>query len=406
MSAQSDTRIPIRIFNMLASVWKGKSPPKFDPEQLMETAVKRFGLSDFGDDAFLEGMRVLCDSLATESKLHPFGRVAAKNTLLLTLRNRLELEARWKEHPQVLDAPVERPLLIVGPPRTGTTLLFNLLALDDRFMYLRSWEATRPGLSHDNEKMVNALIKECKKNIDTLYYLSPELKKIHHLGPEEPEECISLLANSFESDFWSFSYMTKSYFEWYIEQDHSNCYSYYRKQLQWLQSLKSGRRWLLKSPVHLSAFDMLFKKFPDALVLQTHRDPEKVVPSISNLKYRFQSMFSYDVDKNYIGETALDFLSEAMHATFEAREENGYNIFDIRYEDLVGNPIGMLEQIYDHMGESFNGSLKERAKKYLSANPKNKYGKHHYTIEEIGLDKETIQEKFDFYYNRFNFATI
>lgn len=379
----------------------------FDPDQLMATAAKRSKLSDFGDDSFLEGLRMLCESLNGESDLHPFGRYSAKQSILTSLRNRLELAARRKEHPEVFEAPVERPLLIVGSPRTGTTLLFNLLALDDRFRYIRSWEARRPGLPHDNKRLIKEAKADCKRDIDGLNYLRPGLKKIHYLDPEKPEECIPLLANSFESDFYSFSYRTKSYFDWWIGKDeHKNCYSYYREQLQWLQNKTPGKRWLLKSPAHLGALKSLFTEFPDAIVLQTHRDPVKIIPSISNLKYNFQSMFTYNVDKEYIGETAVDFLSKALEAAFEYREENNCNMFDIKYEDIVRDPIGTLKHVYGLIGEPFTDVIDERARNYLAANPKNKFGKHSYGMDEIGMDKETIQEKFAFYYDHFNFAAV
>jgi hypothetical protein len=350
MSVRSETRMPIRLFNKMASALSG-NPSKFYPDQLLETAQKKYGLLDFGGNAFLDGLQVLCKSLNTESNLHPFGRLAAGNALLGTLRNRLELAARWSEYPEVLETPVERPVLIVGPPRTGTTLLFNLLALDDRFRFIRSWEAGRPGLPQDDRKAVKSAKNNCKRHINGIYYLRPELKKIHYLAPDEPEECIPLLANSFESDFYAFAYKVRSYFDWYIDREHLDCYTYYRKQLQWIQSKTPGKRWLLKSPAHLAALKSLFAVFPDALVLQTHRDPRKIVPSISNLKYNFQSMFTYEVDREHIGKTAVDFLSKALEAVFEHRKENEYNMIDIRYEDLVRDPVDILKQVYQHMGE-------------------------------------------------------
>ncbi len=404
MSVRSETRIPVRAFNAMAS-WVGRSSSTpFNPDQLMDTASKKIGLNDFGDDAFLEGLTQLCDSMNKEANLHPLGRISAINSVVKILSNRLELEARWREYPELLDVPIKRPVFIVGPPRTGTTLLFNLLALDDRFRFIRSWEAARPGLPRGDKKLIKKAKEENRRYLGGLYYLRPELKKIHYLAPEKPEECIPLLNNSFESDFFSFAFNTKSYFDWFREQSHKSCYTYYRKQLQWIQSKKPGKRWLLKSPSHLWAFDKLFELFPDALVLQTHRDPKSIIPSLSNMKYNFQSICSYEIDKKYIGETTVNYLSESLQDAFESREKYNYDVVDIQYKDLVKKPTKVLEQVYNHMGETLNYSLKECAKNYLSSNPKNKYGKHIYSNEEIGLEKKLIRTKFDFYYNRFNFA--
>ena len=404
MSPRSETRIPIRIYNTMASILEGNSPPQFHPDQLMETAAKHYGGADFGDDSFLEGLRMLCDSLNTDSELHPYGRAAVKTSLLCILRNRLELESRWKEQPQVLKSPVEKPVFIVGPPRTGTTLLFNLLALDDRFRFILSWEAARPGLQSSDKKNIKKAMADGKRYISFMNYVRPDLKKIHHLAPEKPEECIPLLANSFESGSFAFTFNTKSYLDWYAEQDHRYCYSYYRKQLQWIQSQKAGNRWLLKSPAHLPAFTTLFETFPDALILQTHRDPEMVIPSITNLEYVFQSMVSYEIDKKEIGEYAVDYLVDTMKSALASRDVNHSNVFDIQYEELFEHPIGVLEQVYRYMGESLTAGMKERADNYLIRNPKNKFGKHQYSLEEIGLKKKTIHEKFEFYYDRFNFT--
>ncbi len=370
----------------------------------MTKATKLYGATDFGDNGFLKGLTKLCSALNDESELHPMGRLMAKTSILRILRNRLELEARWKEHPEVLSAPVEQPVFIVSQPRTGTTLLFHLLALDDRFRFMRSWEANWPGLPHGCEKLNRKAKKECKKTIDFQYYLRPDLKKIHYLAPEKPEECLPLLSNSFESGIFSFAYGIESYADWFHEQDHRYCYAYYQKQLQWLQNKSPGKRWLLKSPAHLSAFDALFETFPDALVIQIHRDPKKVIPSISNLRYVARILVSYTADKKQMAHKTLSNLAENIDYIINAKDNDAYNILDILYDDLVQRPMEVLAQIYFRLGWPQNTSLKARAESYLRANPKNKYGKHTYSLEEFGLQSNIIYDKLKVYYDHFNFA--
>ncbi len=370
----------------------------------MRIAAKRHGHSNFGEDSFLEGLNQLCESLNLDSHLHFYGYMMARSTILNFLRNRLELEDRWKEHPEVLDVPVKQPVFIVGPPRTGTTLLFNLLSLNKRFRYLRSWEAFRPGIQKDDQRLAHKARKWSDNRIRRLNYLNPDLNKIHHLDTDDPEECIPLFGNSFESGMFPFAFNTVSYHDWYMEQDHRNSYLYYRKQLQWMQSQKKGQQWLLKSPAHLVAITALLETFPDALILQTHRDPKKIIPSISNLEYVFQCMVSYDIDKTFIGGMAIDHLAKIMEAAFKAREKNNFNIVDILYEDLVANPIQIIEKVYHALGETLTTEMREQISAYLAANPKNKYGKHKYSIWEIGLEAKMFYDRFDFYYDRFNFA--
>ncbi len=404
MNAKSKTRLRIRLFNEIAATILGKQPPEFLPHTLMETAARRNGSWDFGEDTFLEGLNQLCNSLNQDSKLHYYGYLMARATILNFLRNRLELEKRWKEHPEVLDEPVKQPVFILGPPRTGTTLLFNLLAINKRFRYIRAWEAFRPGISKEDQRLVRKAKKWSDSRIRRLNYLCPDLDKIHHLGTEDPEECIPLMANSFESGTFPFAFNTSSYHNWYIAQDHRNCYLYYRKQLQWMQSQKSGSQWLLKSPAHLSAITTLLETFPDALIIQTHRDPKKIIPSVSNLEYAFHSMVTYNANKSFIGEMALDYLAEIMETALQAREKANFNVVDVLYEDLVKEPFHVVERIYQALGESLTPEMRKQIGTYLAANPKNKYGKHKYSIWEIGLDAKIFYDRFDFYYDRFNFA--
>lgn len=402
MSVKSETRFPIRVINTLAPVFRSTASTKFDPDELMEKAAKSYGRDDFGDPRFSEGLQVLCDAVNKEGKLHAFGQIFSRFLVLNLLRNRIELAQRWQDHPEVLKVPVERPVFIVGQPRTGTTLLFNLLALDDRFRYFRSWEAGRPGLPRDDRKQIQKAKKESLKTMGTFNYMRPELKKIHHLAVEKPEECIFLLANSFEAGFFPFMFTIRSYYDWFKEQDHGYPYAYYKRQLQWMQSKTPGKRWLLKTPAHLAAFEELFNQFPDAVILQTHRDPQKSIPSLCSLKYNFQSMSSYEIDKKEISRFMIDDLSDSLRTAFELRETKQLNVYDIQYSDLIKSPITILEQVYKHIGEDFSDTMKIDAGNYLASNPKNKFGKHRYNGDEFGLDKKELIDKFEFYYSRFN----
>jgi len=404
MSARSETRLPIRFCNGISSIFGKHSSSQFVPEQLLEKAARKNRLSDFGEEFFLEGLQVLCDALNTESNLHFLGRLLAKEIFLSALRNRLELSAYWKQYPEALKAAIVRPVFIVGLPRTGTTLLFNLLALDDRFRYLRGWEAVRPGPSYHSKKNVSKAIAERNANTNFFLYLKPDLKKIHFTTPKMPEECIALFINSFECDFFSLHFKTDSYFDWFFEHDHGQSYAYYRNQLKWLQRQADGRRWLLKAPSHLFAFETLFKTFPDALVIQTHRDPVNIVPSVSSLMYNFQSATTYDVAKKNIGLDTVELLSKTMRDMLRLRDGKGYNVMDVYYEDLISDPIKTLQTIYQHMGETLSDAMQARVGAYLTQNPKNKYGRHKYTLDEYGVTREMIHTEFDFYYHSFNFG--
>ncbi len=403
MSARLETRLPVRVYNGIASILGCLSSSNLNPEHLLKTAVRKFGLSDFGDDSFREGFGVLCDSLNQEAMLHPFGRLIAKKTLFVTLRNRLELTNCWKRFPESLDASISRPVFIIGLPRTGTTLLFNLMSLDDRFQYFCTWEAYRPGVLTQDEKEIKKTVAESDADINFLNYLRPDLKKIHYTRSDMPEECIPLLYNSCESDFFAIQFKVPSYRDWYFKHDHTESYNYYSKQLKWLQRDKDGGRWLLKAPVHLNAIDTLFETFPDAQVIQTHRDPLDVVSSMGSLMYNYQSMTTYDVCKKKIGPEIVELLSQILHQMMVLRYRNNYNVFDVQYNDLLVDPLKVIDEIYQYLGKPLTDSTRRRLKNYLSEHPKNKYGRHAYTLDEYGLQPEAVFSKFDFYYQRFDF---
>lgn len=398
MSVRSQARIPIHIFNSFSSLLGLKNRSGINPDEMLEIAAKRCGRDDFGDKHFLVGFRVLCRSLEKEAKLHAAGQVIAKNMLLNSLLCRLELALRWQERPEVLNEPVREPVIIVGPARGGTTLLFNLLALDDRFRFFQAWEARRPGISHENQKEVEKAKRKAASELRMMNYMRPELKKIHYMAAEEPEECNVLLTNSFEAIIFPYMFLIETYYDWYNEQTHRYAYSYYHKQLQWAQRYTPGKRWLLKTPSHLAAFKALIDQFPDAIIIHTHRDLLESLPSNCSLKYNLKSMMSYEVDKKKLGEFIMSDLLKILKTAGDVRAQNQVNVIDIQYDDLITNPMAVLKRIYTHIREDFTDGVQRRIMQYLSSNPKDKFGRHRYHLEEFGLDEKTLLEKFDFYY--------
>ncbi len=397
MGVRSETRIPIRIYNYVAPKFRIRATGRLNPDELLETAAKKFGGDDFGDDYFLDGFRVLCHSLEADANLHASGQLFARNMILNSLHCRLELCRRWQQYPEVLEKPIKRPIFIVGAGRTGTTLLFDLLAQDDRFRFLRAWEARRPGLAHDNQTQMKKAKRKSGIELQMINYMRPELKKIHYMAPDKPEECNPLFTNSFEAVIYRYIFEVHSYYDWYIQQTHKYQYKYYKKQIQWMQGNTTGRRWLFKAPSHLAGFKSLVDQFPDAVLIQTHRDLVAGIPSNCSLKYNLLSMTSYKISKKEIGRFVMEDLGRNLRSTFDVRAENHLNILDIQYGDLIGKTMAVLKRIYEHIGEDFNENTQRRAMMYLASNPKNKFGRHHYSLEEFGLSRETIFEKFDFY---------
>ncbi len=364
---------------------------------MLESAAKKFGSHDFGDDRFLEGLRILCHSLSADANLHAAGRFFAKSLVLSALGCRLELSQRWREYPEVLKTSIEKPIFIVGSARTGTSFLFDLMAQDDQFRFLRTWEARRPGRLQNDQRQKKKAIKKTRIELHAINYMRPELKKIHNMTPYKPEECNPLLTNSFEAIILRYLFGVHAYYDWYSKQNHKYQYAYYKKQIQWLQKDTISKRWLLKAPSHLSAFQSLVDEFPDAVFIQTHRDIVESLPSNCSLKYNLQSMTSYEANKKEIGRFVMEDLCRILQSTFEVRAKNQLNILDIQYKDLIEKPMAVLKRIYNYIEERFSESAQKRVTNYLALNQKDKFGKHNYSLEEFYLDEKTIHDKFDFY---------
>ena len=397
MGVRQQTRWPVNVFNAISYITGRKNKPEINADQLLAQAQKVTGLSDFGEDAFLEGFYIACEDLEKEAQLHTYGRLHTKGVIFHCLCNRLYLQKQWQEKPDLLDKPIKAPIIIAAPPRTGTTLLFNLLALNKDFQWLESWKASNPGADFEDEVLVDQLIKKTEQQFKLFNYLRPDFKEMHKLGAKDPEECAPLLINSFISDFFISGYRVPSYAKWYKEQSKVPAYQYYKKQLQLLQEKTPDKRWLLKAPSHLNSIEALFEVFPDATVLQTHRNPAEFTASWGKMRYSLRATTSYNVYPKKVGEFSSYTLASALKKTLELREAHQFNVFDVQYKDLTNNPIKTLNSVYKAIGSNFTSTHEDQAKDYMKENPQHKSGINKYKLSDFDLTPEDIKEKFDFY---------
>ncbi len=391
-------RAPVRAYNALANILElcGVKISDLDADALCSAARKQTGLDDFGDDRFREPLWLLIRSLETEADLHPFGRMRARELILGGLVNRLRLENDWKQSPEILQQPLERPLFILGLPRTGTTLLFNLLACDPRHRWLSFWEAHTPSPPPERDTYdKDPRLRLARRQLRVLDYLLPELAAIHEFGADRPEECYPLLANSFAGVQYTWAFTVPTYDEWLSSCDMQPVYHYFRKQLQLLQWHCDGRRWLLKSPVHLHYLDSLLAAFPDACIVQLHRDPLEVLPSACSLRATLRGMVTRRLDVRQLSESLTKEAAGDVMRAIEVRQQVGSgNFLDIGYRDLLRDPIGSARSIYERFGDVFTPTAQASMAAYLAANPQNKHGMHVYSLEQFFLDADTERRRF------------
>jgi len=384
----------------------GWTLPSLEPQDLLDAAVRRAGSSDFGGDGFREGMDVLLDSVEREADLSTLGRISCRETLLRYLENRLRLTAYRTEHPELADEVIERPIFIVGLPRTGTTILFNLLSQDPANRPPLSWEVEWPVPPPKPETYeTDPRIRDGEKLFSNLDRLVPTLPAIHEFGALLPQECVPMKAHEFLAIQFLIIYHVPSYQAWLEQQSQLSSYAFHKKFLQHLQSKHMKERWVLKSPDHLSSIDDLLETYPDALIIHTHRDPARVMPSLASLFYALRGMTSDSVDPARCGRNAMDAWSLGLQRAVEARRrhrDKPGQFFDAYFEDTLDDPVDLLRRAYAHFGLEFTDSACDRMAAFLAANPRGSRGVHRYTLEHFDLDLGEIRERFSEYCNEFD----
>jgi hypothetical protein len=373
-----------------------------DERSLLGEAEKNTGLSDFGDAGFLEGFRRLLDSLENEAGLNAIGRLIAHTELLRHLENRLMVAADWKRHPDIGDEEIVRPIFVVGLPRTGSTILHDVMAQDPDNRVPLTWECHRPSppperATYETDPRIAESAAHIARTSDALI---PEFKAIHPMGAQLAQECVMLQAFDFTSIIFAHQFRLPSYQAWVEETDLGPVYATHRRQLQYMQWRCPGARWVLKSVGHLWGLDKLFDTYPDARIVMTHRDPLKLIASHASLVAMACSMGSDAVDRNEIGGEWSRSWENAMRKGIAFRESGAVDesrFFDMHFAELVADPVAMVSRIYGRFGLALGSEAEALMRAFLSVNPQGKHGKHSYSLDQFGLDPKTERERFRFY---------
>ncbi|MCU0847321.1 MAG: sulfotransferase [Spirochaetes bacterium] len=392
----------ISLINLIGGFFRKK---RFDARDFIRTASKKTGLDDFGNRSFLERMELLLDSIDLEARLHPFGRFMIKQNLVRFLSNRLKIEEAFKKKPEILAVKMEDPVFIIGLQRTGTTMLHRLIASDEKnFRFLASWEAINPAPLKEKKKgREDPRVRMALTAQYALKFMAPDFFAIHPIDARGPEEDCLL----FDFDFWSTvpeaTMRVPSFSNWLEGQDHTGAYEYYKKVLQYLQWQNPGGRWILKTPQHMEHFDEIFKVFPGAKIIQTHRDPSRVVASFCSMVSHAYGVFSDDIDPSEIGRHWSRKALKMVRHSMDIRDKHGAdNFMDVYYSDLMKNPETVMSDIYGFLKIPFNREDADRVDRWTERNPQHKHGKHRYRLEDFGLEKVIIKEGFNAYMKRFS----
>lgn len=394
------------LFNLAGNVCTrlGVQLVSLSETSLLRSARCKTGLQVLLDDFSRSALRALLDSYEKEADLSPLIRKRIRKDCVRLLSNNMSIREDLRRHPEILESPIRRPLFVVGLPRTGTTLLHNLLACHPAARVPLLWELYQPSPPPCKETRNNdPRIRAAEEKIRRRFGISSRKLTLHSLSATGPEECHFLFKNCFASPVFNMAANVPRYVEWLLSQDMCPAYRFYRQQLQLLQWRCPGEYWVLKSPSHLPFLDALFAMFPDALVIQTHRDPLKAVASFCSLVESERGGKSNQASLERIGETCFSVLATFVQRAMEVRGSTDLERFhDVRYEDLIVDPIGVVRRIHRHFGYDSNPRMELGMKDFLSNNPQNIYGQHRYSLSRFGLDEKTVNLRFAEYTSRFD----
>jgi len=372
-------------------------------DRLIAAAQEQTGLTDLGDDSILDALARLVDGLNNEANLNQRGEQSVEDNLVATLANRLRIEDYLNSHPQLLERPVEKPLFVFGLPRTGTTLVINLLSADPvRRCFLR-WEAfDSVPPPKTSELHAGPRYEKSQAQTDMSLKYAPHISAIHHENADSPTECQFAMSPSFVAQYYDSMYHMPSYHTWFLhDADYLPAFRFHKRFLQLLQA-ETGGRWTLKNPWHPLFLNELTAVYPDAQLVMTHRDPVDVVGSACSLLKAVRPMFSDEVDAGAIGQCLLETFDLMIERTLAYKEQHGWDsIYDLQYADLMRDPVGELKKTYRHFGEPFTAEAESAMNDYMQVNPKGKHGSHDYSLEDYALSSEQVRDRYKDYCEHF-----
>lgn len=376
-----------------AAPWQQRS------DELHEKAAKAAGGYDnFGDKGYMEAFNILMQSVDEEARLHPIGRKLFEYQIVGMLTNRLLANKHWEEFPEVLNHEIKRPLVITGMVRTGSTALHYLMGANPDTQALQYWIATHPQPRPPEHVWKRRMgLYKSKAELAVMYGLGKGLEAIHHITAEGPEECRHLLAQSFTDDCFEVTARVPTYASWYDKGHHVESYRRHKKLIQMISSSEPNKRWLLKYPVHMRHINAFMEVYPDACIIQTHRDPAEVLNSYVSLCAHFRKLQEVDFDRREIALQQMEVWASAVEKGLVAREKYPDQFHDIYFRDFMADPIGVIETAYDKYDLEFTDTARTALQKWRDANPQGKWGKHSYREEESFVTREEIHERFGRY---------
>jgi hypothetical protein len=349
-------------------------------------------LEDFGDPTWRDGLDRYVDALNREAHLHELGEQIVAGEIVEYLSNRLGILEWRKQHPEVADTDVVPPIVIVGQARTGTTILHDLLAQDPANRLPITWEVDSPLPPPETATFdTDPRIAASQALLEGVELVIPGFQAMHPMGALLPQECVRMTGGDFRSMIFPTQYRVPSYARWLIDEaDMAPAYRYHRIFLQHLQSRHPAARWILKSPGHLWCLGALIDEYPNALMVQTHRDPLRIIASLSSLMSVLRRLGSDDISLPDIADEFAGYLVEGLDRSVTARTDGiipADRVVDTQFRSFMADPFATIREIYEKLGLELTADAEQRMRAFLADNTTEKHGGHNYTWADTELDE-------------------
>lgn len=371
--------------------------------QMIELAHKATGLTRFDSDSFREGLDILVADFNRDERPDPMVQ-RTQDTIVASLAGRLKTTAYLDEHPELLQRPIEKPVFVFGVPRTGTTLLSNLLAADPARRSPLTWEIDDPVPPPTTATLISDPRAQARLAAEEqMLKARPEMGKYYRGSAIYPNECMFFMMQDFKALIWDSRGVLPNYRDYLFHQaDVTSTYQYHKRFLQLLQSKAPGV-WNLKMPSHSLFLETLLKVYPDARLIWTHRDPYAATGSLCSLISLSHMGFRGKMDIPWLGENYSWQAAEHANRAMDSRDKIGEDrIFDVHYGDLMREPIPTMRKVYRALGDDFTPEAEAGMRAWLDDNPQDKFGRHEYKLAQYGLSPEKLAPMFERYLSRYD----
>jgi hypothetical protein len=376
-----------------------------DADDLVARARERARLDDFGADSWREGLEILVGTCESAPGVNPGGREFVYGQFVGALWNRLRVVDYVKRHPEVRNERIERPLVVLGLPRTGTSLASCLLEQDPARRSLLTWEAedsVPPSTPETLRRDPRCVTKKAELDVLAEGLKAVSIPLVHWDEADGPTECLFVQNQDFKAYLWEAYMPTATYADWLLRTDMTTAYEYQRTVLQMLQSRAPGT-WSLKMPSHAVHIEALLDTYPDVRIVWAHRDPFKSTASFLRLNYLSRAVLGAEVDVDAIVPNVLRQLREHIDRPLAARRRIGDDrFFDLHYADLMRDPIAVMRSLYDWAGDELSAETEAAMHRWLRDHPQDRFGVAPYSLDGSGVTRADLEPVFAEYLSVFD----